>query len=54
MGVIGYFLSTSDIFLVTAAFGVPVILALVRIRAADIHFGRSCCAPDHHLVLLRQ
>jgi len=30
----------------TAAFGVPVVLALARIRAADIHFGRSCCAPD--------
>jgi MFS family permease len=48
MGVIGYLLSTADIFLVTAAFGVPVILALVRIRADDIHFGRSCCAADHH------
>jgi MFS family permease len=48
MGVIGYLLSTADIFLVTAAFGVPVILALIRIRADDIHFGRSCCAPDHH------
>lgn len=48
MGVIGYLLSTADIFLVTAAFGIPVILALVRIRADDIHFGRSCCARDHH------
>jgi len=48
MGVIGYLLSTADIFLVTAAFGIPVILALVRIRAGDINFGRSCCAPDHH------
>jgi MFS family permease len=48
MGVIGYLLSTGEIFLVTAAFGIPVILALVRIRADDIHFGRSCCAPDHH------
>jgi MFS family permease len=48
MGVIGYLLSTADIFLVTAAFGIPVILALIRIRAYDINFGRSCCAPDHH------
>jgi MFS family permease len=48
MGVIGYLLSTADIFLVTAAFGIPVILALVRIRADDIHFGRSCCAADQH------
>ena len=46
MGVIGYLLSTADIFLVTAAFGIPVILALVRIRADDILFGRSCCALD--------
>lgn len=50
MGVIGYLLSTADIFLVTAAFGIPVILALVRIRADDIHFGRSCCAADQHSV----
>ncbi len=48
MGVIGYLLATADIFLVTVAFGIPVILALVRIRADDIHFGRSCCAPDPH------
>ena len=48
MGVIGYVLSTQDIFLVTAALGFPVFLALVRIRATDIHFARSCCAPDHH------
>jgi hypothetical protein len=48
MGVIGYLLSTANIFLVTAEFGVPVILSLVRIRADDIHFGRSCCAADHH------
>ena len=47
MGVIGYLLSTADIFYVTAAFGIPVIL-LVRIRAGDIHFGRSCCAADQH------
>ena len=46
MGVIGYLLSIEDIFLLTAAFGVPVVLALARIRAGDIHFGRSCCAAD--------
>lgn len=54
MGVIGYLLSTGEIFLVTAAFGVPVILALVRIRADDINFGRSCCAPDHHTTHLQR
>ena len=48
MGVIGYLLSTADIFLVTVAFGIPVILALVRIRADDVNFGRSCCAADQH------
>jgi MFS family permease len=47
MGVIGYLLSTRDIFFVTAALGLPVLLALTKIRAADIHFGRSCCAPNH-------
>lgn len=46
MGIVGYLRSTGDIFLATAAFGVPVLAALVRIRATDIHFGRSCCAPD--------
>jgi MFS family permease len=48
MGVVGYVLSTRDILLVAAALGLPVLLALVRIRPADIHFGRSCGAPDHH------
>jgi MFS family permease len=46
MGVIGYLLSIEDIFLLTAALGVPVVLALGRIRAGDIHVGRACCAPD--------
>jgi MFS family permease len=46
MSVIGYLLSTADVFLVTVAFGIPVILALVRIRADDVNFGRSCCAAD--------
>jgi MFS family permease len=47
MGVIGYLLSTRDIFFVTAALGLPVLLALTKIRAADIHFGRSCGASNH-------
>jgi MFS family permease len=25
-----------------------VLLSLARIRATDIHFARSCCAPDDH------
>src|SRR5262245_41417144 len=48
MGIVGYFLSTRDIFLITAALGLPVILALARIRPSDIHFARSCGAPDLH------
>ena len=47
MGVVGYLLSTRDIFFVTAALGLPVLLALTKIRAADIHFGRSCGASNH-------
>jgi len=48
MGAIGYVLSTRDIFLVAAALAIPLLWALLRIRGADIHFGRSCGAPDHH------
>ena len=48
MGVIGYLTSLRDIFLVTAALGFPVLLALARIRTTDIHFARSCGAPDDH------
>ena len=48
MGLIGYSLSSRGIFLATAALALPALLALSRIRAADIHFGRSCGAPDHH------
>jgi MFS family permease len=46
MGVVGYLLPTRDIFLLTAALGLPVLLVLGRIRASDIHFARSCGAPD--------
>jgi MFS family permease len=28
--------------------GLPLFFALARIRAVDIHFGRSCGAPGHH------
>jgi MFS family permease len=48
MGVVGYILSTRNILLVAVALGFPVLWALVRIHASDIHFGRSCGAPDHH------
>jgi MFS family permease len=48
MGAIGYLLSTQYIFLVAAALAIPLLWALLRIHGADIHFGRSCGAPDHH------
>jgi MFS family permease len=48
MGLVAYFLSYQAIFLVAAALGLPLFAALSRIRAADIHFGRSCGAPSHH------
>jgi MFS family permease len=48
MGVVGYFLSNRDIFFATALLVLPALIALLRIRASDIHFGRSIGAPDHH------
>jgi predicted MFS family arabinose efflux permease len=48
MGLIGYAISYRAIFLVVVALTLPVLVALARIHAADIHFGRSCGAPHHH------
>jgi MFS family permease len=48
MGAIGYLLSTRGIFLFAATLAIPLLWALLRISGADIHFGRSCGAPDHH------
>jgi len=48
MGVVGSVLPIRDIFLLTAALGLPVVITLARIRASDIHFGRSCGAHDRH------
>jgi len=45
MGAIGYLLSTRGIFLFAATLAIPLLWALLRIRGADIHFGRSCGAP---------
>ncbi len=47
LGFIGYALSSRGIFLATAALALPTLLALSRIRAADIHFGCACGAPDY-------
>jgi MFS family permease len=49
MGLIGYVLSYQAIFLTVAALALPLFVALARIRATDIHFGRACGAPHHHL-----
>src|SRR5262249_43911511 len=49
LGVIGYLFATQDIFLIAAALFVPLVFALTRIRASDIHFARSCGGSDHHL-----
>jgi MFS family permease len=49
IGLIGYFLSYQAIFLTVAALIPPLFVALARIRADDIHFGRACGAPHHHM-----
>lgn len=48
LGAAGYLLTTQAIFLVAASLWLPLLVALLRIRPADVHFGRSCGAPDHH------
>ena len=49
MGLIGDVLSYQAIFLTVAALALPLFVALARIRATDIHFGRACGAPHHHM-----
>jgi MFS family permease len=48
MGIAGYLLSYQSIFLIVVLLGLPLFLALAQIRAADVHFGRSCGAPAQH------
>jgi MFS family permease len=48
MGAIGYFFSYRAIFFVSAALAIPLLLAVARVRSADIHFGRACGQPGHH------
>jgi MFS family permease len=48
MGLVGYAFSYRAIFLLVVALTLPLLVALARIHAADIHFGRSCGAPHHH------
>ena len=47
MGLVGYLVSYQAIFIIVALLGLPLFVALARIRAVDIHFGRSCGAPGH-------
>jgi MFS family permease len=44
----GRLVSYQAIFLFVALLGLPLFVALARIRSVDIHFGRSCGVPDHH------
>jgi MFS family permease len=44
MGLIGYVFAYRAIFLPVVALTLPVLVALARIHAADIHFGRYCGA----------
>jgi MFS family permease len=50
MGLLGYLFSNQVIFFTGAALAVPTLVALHRIRPADIHFARACGAPpgDYH------
>jgi hypothetical protein len=48
IGLVGCLVSFQAIFLIVALLGLPLFFALARIRAVDIHFGRSCGAPGHH------
>jgi MFS family permease len=48
MGLVGYTVSYQAIFLIVALLGFPLFFALARVRAADVHFGQSCGAPDYH------
>jgi len=45
MGLIGYYIGNRAIFFGTAILALPALLVLGRVRAGDIHFGRSVGAP---------
>src|SRR5207247_8360437 len=47
MGPVACLLAYQTIFLAAAALALPLLVALARIRSADIHFGRACGQPDH-------
>ena len=45
MGLLGYLFSDQTIFFASFALALPTLVALGRIRADEIHFASSCCAP---------
>ena len=47
MGAVGYFLSYRAIFFTSAALVLPLLIAIARVRSADIHYGRSCGQAGH-------
>jgi MFS family permease len=48
MGALGYALSNRVIFFAAALLAVPALVALTRIRSAEVDYGRSVGVPDHH------
>src|SRR5271165_4849485 len=48
MGAIGYAFSYQAIFLASAMLAVPLLFAVARIHAGEVHHGRACGQPDHH------
>lgn len=48
MGLVGYVFSYQVIFVLVVVLTLPVFVAIGRIHATDIHYGRSCGAPHHH------
>jgi sugar phosphate permease len=48
MGALGYALSNRVIFFAAALLAVPALVALKRIRSAEVDYGRSVGVPDNH------
>jgi MFS family permease len=51
MGLIAYLFSYRAIFPLVVVLTLPMFIALAQIHATDVHFGRSCGAPDHHTLV---
>jgi MFS family permease len=48
IGAIGYAFSYQAIFLASTALAIPLLFALSRIHATEVHHGRACGQPDHN------